>query len=300
MIKAVWPKLHKPLFAGLVLSLVAIIVAEIVLTVLIPTWRESFYNILQTKEESSFTTSLVWFFFLMTGLGFAQGLKVWVGQLVSFELRKAGTKTLFKTWVKGKRTAKNYTQAMTESLRNATELYLEVAVEILISAIIVISLIVANLHQHSILVAAFIYTITMSTLAALFNRPLIVSDKEWQSAEGKFREAIGDIANGNEDFSSKQKFLTIVQTYYAYIKIVMFFTLFSRVKSSLASLVPYILLAAPFFQGTLTLGDFMSGVAAFELIVINATIVIILYPKLTKARASYQLSNDFYNQVRKD
>jgi ABC-type uncharacterized transport system fused permease/ATPase subunit len=79
----------------------------------------------------------------------------------------------------------------------------------------------------------------------------------------------------------------------------MYYTLFSRIKGSLASLIPYILLGGTYFAGTITLGVFMAGVATFELIVINATILVILYPKLTKARASYKIVQTFYKEITK-
>lgn len=298
MIKDIFQKTDSYKFFSYLTALLIIIGLEIVLTCLIPTWRTYFYNILQNKHQALFMTSLVYFAILMIGLGAVQGLKTWIGQLVSFEVRKAATKLLFKTWVKGERKASNYTQAMTEALRNSTELYLEIAVEILISASIVIALIVSNIHNLPILVASIVYTIAASALAALFNRPLVLSDRYTQEAEGRYREAISDIANGREDFTSKEKFAIVIKNYYTYIKTVMYFTLFSRIKSSVASIIPYLLLASPFFTGAISLGDFMAGVTTFELIVINSTILIVLYPKLTKARASYQLSKDFYEEIR--
>lgn len=246
-----------------------------------------------------FTQTLIYFMLLMTGLGFVQGLKVWIGQLLSFQFRIATSKLLLKTWTKGKKAVSNYTQAQTEAIRNATELYLEIAVEIFISASIVIMLIVANLHNTPILVAAVIYTVAASILAALFNKPLINADIGAQSSEGLYRESLSDIANGNGDFSSKAKFVALITSYYEYIKVVMYFTLFSRIKGSLASLIPYILLGSAYFSGTITLGIFMAGVATFELIVVNATILVVLYPKLTKARASYKIVQNFYKEITK-
>lgn len=279
-------------------ALATLLVLEIVMTCLIPEWREYFYNVLQNKDQALFATSLWAFAGLMAGLGIAQGLKVWVGQLTSFQLRTAATAVLFKRWVKGPRQAKNYTQAMTEALRNSTELYLEIVVEVIISAAIVVVLIISNLHNPLILAASLIYTLTITGAALLFNKPMFMSDKIWQAAEGELRECFSDIANGNGDYSYKEKLQRVIVTYYRYIRVVMYFTLFSRMKSALSAIIPYILLAGPYFSGTITLGVFMAGVATFELIVINATIIIMLYPKLTKARASYQLSKEFYEEVK--
>ena len=279
------------------LGLITIIVAEIALTVAIPEWRNLFYNVLETKAVDDFTSSLVLFGILMTGMGLVQGIKTWTAQKISFIVREAQTKTLFRRWVNGERTAPNYTQAMTEAVRNSTELYLEILVEIVISLAIVIALILANLHNPLILVSSLTYTILVSLVALLFNKPLITRDMEWQQAEGEFRENLTDIVNGHEDFSYATKWARVSTAYGKYILTLMNFTLFTRTKGSLSTLVPYILLASAYFAGTMTLGGFMAGVATFELIVVNATIVMMLYPKLTKARASKQIIKEFQNKL---
>lgn len=300
MIKAIYERLPKLRLSLMLTSLVALIVLEVTMTCLIPTWREYFYNILQNKNQVEFITALVYFFVLMLGLGVAQGLKVWAGQLMAVEIRTMATKVLFKPWVKGGAVVKNYTQAMTEAIRNVTELAIEITAECVISLAIVVILIVQSLHNAPIVIASIVYTLVASGAAALFNRPLTLRDKESQEAEGRLRESFSDIANGNGDYSYKTKLASVIDRYYAYIKITMWFTLFTRVKSSVSSLVPYLLLAGPFFAGTISLGDFMGGAAVFDLIVINSTILILLYPKITKAKASYQLAKEFYLDTRKE
>lgn len=300
MFKQIYEKADKSKVWWLAGTLIAVVITEIVLTVLIPAWRQSFYNLLELKVRDSFAVNLGYFSALMIGLGAAQGLKIWVGQLLSFEFRKAGSKILLKAWVKGPMEASNYSQAQTEGLRNATELYLSIVVEAVISASIVIFLVMSNIHNMPIVVASLIYTAGVSVIAVLFNRPLTKADVHWQEAEGKYREALGDIANGRGDFSSKSKFLVVIETYYKYVSTVMCYRLFSQMKGSLASVVPYILLASPYFTGAITLGTFMAGVSTFELIVINATILTVLYPTLTKARASYAIVNKFFKEIKND
>jgi ABC-type uncharacterized transport system fused permease/ATPase subunit len=277
--------------------LITVVVAEIALTSVIPMWRELFYNILQTKNIGGFNEALILFTLLMLSLGAVQGLKTWSGQLLSYQVRQTATKVMFKPWVKGSRKIKNYTQAMTEALRNSTELYLEVGVEVFISASIVIALIAANIHNTALLLAALAYTIGMSVLALVFNKPLISSDKNWQSEEGEFRETLSYLYSGENCFTFKDKLQQVTLAYYRYIKVAMIFTLFSRVKTNVASLIPYIMLSGAYFTGNMTLGQFMAGVSTFELIVINSTILLILYPKLMKARASHIISSQFYKEV---
>lgn len=298
--KDIRERLDKRITVAWIVALVIIISAEIGLTVVIPMWREYFYNVLQLKNIAEFYPALGWFAALMLGMGTVQGLKNWTGYRLSFLVREAITKTLFRNWVSSDKTAPNYTQALTESIRNSTELYLEIIVEVIISAAIVVILVMSSLHSIPIITAALAYTLSMSALAAIFNKPLVRTDADAQKAEGAFREAISDISAGKNDYTYSNKWAEVARTYYTYIKIQMSFTLFSRVKGSLASLIPYVLLSSEFFAGTITLGEFMSGVATFELLVVNATILMALYPKLTRARASKSITKEFATYVGKE
>ncbi len=297
MLNEIINRLDKRTLILLSILLIAVVAGEIVLTALIPAWRQYFYDVLQGMHQSLFLESVLYFFLLMAGLGTVQGLKAWIGQLLSFNIRKTISKMLLKKWTKNPVKVDNYTQAQTEALKNATSLYLEIVVEVVISASIVIMLMWMNRHETTILLASIGYTIVASLMAMIFNQSLINSDAACQNAEGNYREAIGDIANGNGDYSSKNKFIELSLAYYKYIKILMYYTLSSRLKSSISSVVPYLLLANQYFSGSITLGVFMNGVATFELIVINATILLVLYPNLTKARASYKIVKDFYTSI---
>lgn len=287
-------------FISFVILLLIIITTEIVMTVMIPEWRKYFYNILEIKDHEQFYYSIWLFFLLMFLLGAAQGLKTYIGQLISVELRKSGTKILLKRWVYsdkiGVKTPKNYTQAQTEALRQSTELYMNSLMEIVISAAIVI-LLLGSSNNFYINLSAAVYTILMTAAATIFNRPLIMSDIFLQENESKYREALFKIAEENGDFTAKEKLANLIKSFYKYSKILMYFTLFSRLKSSLAVLVPYLLMAPAYFSNKITLGEFMQSTALFELLVINSTIIIILYPQLTKAKASARICEEFYNEI---
>lgn len=298
LISKTYDKLPKAKFWGTVLILAIIVSTEIYMTTQIPVWRTEFYNIMEQKQQALFAGILVKFIGMMFFLGAAQGLKVWVGTLVSFQIRVAASKLLLKTWVYANKKVKNYSQAMTESLRYSTELFLEILVELTISGAIVVMLIVNNWHKPDILVAALAYTVVVTIVAHMFQKPLISKDMQWQQAEGEYREAIVDISNGNGDFSSKRKFLTLVDSYKKYTKTIMFFTLFTQVKASVSNLVPFLMLSAPYFAGSITFGEFMGGTSTFELIVINSTILVLLYTKLTKAKSAYRITKEFWQNLK--
>lgn len=187
---------------------------------------------------------------------------------------------------------------MTESLQIWTDMVFSNSVEVLISASIIIGLVITNYHSTVLMSAALAYTVVLTIMAALFNKPLTTSESDRQTAEGVYREAISDIANDNGDYSSKAKFLQVINSYYRYINVLMYFTLFSRVKSSAAVIIPYVLLSYDYFSGASTLGQFMAGVATFELLVTNSTILLAIYPQYTKMLAAYRLSLTFYDEVK--
>lgn len=276
-------------------ALLLIVAAEIALTCVIPAWRESFFNILQLKDSSKFLYSLVAFLGMMLSLGAAQGLKVWVARLVSFEFRAALTNMFEDMWSKSRKKVNHHSQAMTESLRNSTELFLDSGVEIVISLAIVIGLMISNLHNPVILLSSLAYTAVVSVVAILFNRPMIAKDRVLQEAEGRLRDSI-IMYRGDRKVTTT--FKVVVESYYSYIFTIMNFTLFTRLKGALSTAIPYIVLSGGYFSGAITLGAFMAGVATFELLVVNATILLILYPNLNKARASQHLINDFYKEIK--
>lgn len=295
MISSIYKKLNRRKFVATSTLLLLVVAVEIALTCYIPEWRNGFYTIMKDRHEALFLGSIITFFFLYLGLGAAQGTKVWIGQLVSFQVRAALSKITLKKFVKlapEDHTAA-YSQAMTQAIQNSTELYLRVSVEILISAAIVIALVMANIDQPIIIGVAALYTAGASLIAYLFQKPLTVTDKAWQVAESDYREAIVTIANGKGDYTAKGKFLRLVDTYYKYVRTQMYFQLMSRIKGAVGSIIPYFLLGSAYFSGHLDFGAFMAGIATFELIVINATIFIMMYPDFVKARASQQILKEF-------
>ena len=277
--------------------LVLVVVIEIVLTVLIPEWKSNFFSVMQAKDVDKFWVAIALFAALMLSLGAMQGVKTWLAQTFSFEFRRVASKILLKKWVKGGKTIKNYTQAQTEALRYVTEIPVMITTEAFISLFIVISLLLVNLDKPTVVISSLVYTLAVIVVAKIFNKPLVTTHTVLQETEGSYREAISDIQNGHGDFSSKQKYLNVTVAYLKYIKTQMYFRLFGTLKGSLTSIVPYVLMAEGYFSGAYTLGQFMAAVSTFELIVINATILVQLYPESTKVVASWKIVNGFYKEV---
>lgn len=286
-------KLRTPYFCLLVTILMAVIALEVGLTFSIPKWREFFYNTLQHMRQEEFIPSIIYLILLMSGLGVVQGLKNLIVGRTAFEVRRSVSKFLLKRWVKHKRKIKNYTQAQTESLQIATYNYLVVLVEVVIAAGCAITLMIGSANQPRILIAAVVYSVAVSVAAMLFNRPMTTANKLLQTEEGTYRDSLAEIAINGGDFTAKEKFLRVAKAMYVFLNWQFMFALFGRVKSGLASVVPYFLMGAAYFSKDITLGQFMSAVATFELITLNTTIVIVMYPELMRAKGALQLVKEF-------
>lgn len=297
MIRAL-QKAMGPRLVLLTLALVVAVAVEVVMTVMIPEWRKFFYDILERKDEGQFVLAM-WYFVGMVGLmGLAQSFKSWLAQSLGAVIRNALTKILFKRWVRSDMAAPNYTQAMTVSVKDMLENALEISIEVVISACIVVGLIL-SMDNSLILWSAIGYTVAVSVLALVFNKPLIHSNKDLQSSESVLRETICASANGNHRHTFKDDLATSMKYYARYVRILLGYGSFYKVKSYLSVLIPYFILAGSYFAGVISLGDFMSGVGAFELFVINTTLLLSYYPKLMQCRASYVIVEDFYKEIHK-
>lgn len=295
LLQQVYNKSNKPKLFGMFTLVMALLIIEIVLTTIIPTWKGFFFEALKNKDVSKFNSGILYFALLMISMGVVTGIKQFSSQMLALQIRIPMSKVLLKTWIQHPKPIRtDFSQPQTESIRQATENYIYTIRECFISLFIVIGLIVVNRNHHEVLLCAGLYTLIVTIVATLFNKPMTDYNKIWQNKEGIYREALGDIATGNGDFTAKDKFKAVCKSFYHYTSINMAYSLFGSVKGSLMTLIPYIILSRAYFSGQYSFGEFMSMVSTFELIVINSTIFTIVFPEFTKARASYNIVKDFY------
>ncbi len=294
-------KINKYKLGFTAMILLLIVVVEILLTCYIPEWRKDFYTVLKDKNASLFVSNMWVFFYLLSGLALTQGLKMWVSQLTAFQVRIAASKVMLKLASRDSKTSDipAYSQAMTLAIQQSTVNYLEVVVELFISLSIVVVLLTVNISNTYVISAALLYSVIVSIIAITFNKPMITRDEAYQAAESKYREAVVNMVSGNGDYTSKDKFIRLCEAYYNYIRIRMQFTLMSRFKGIFASIIPYLLLGKAYFDGSIEFGDFMAGVATFELLVANTTIFIYLYPNYVSAKASQNIIKEFFTKIKK-
>ena len=277
--------------------LAVVLLTEIVATVLIPVWREYFYNGIEAKSWDVFITG-IWYYIALVGtFGLMQGFKYFIGHRLSFTFRRGLTLLLENKWKKNlnvKADFDNPDQRIQEDTQIATELASEVLVEVIISVSIVVGLVWQMWGNNLLFGLALGYTLLAAAIAALFHRKMVDSEKDYRRAEADYRFTLASTSM-KAKWNPTETVFENVKTQYMYMtKVLMGFSIFSRLKSSFMTLVPLLVLVPMYFAGDIKFGEIMKGVAQFDLIVINATILIILYPKITKILAGYERIKEFY------
>jgi putative ATP-binding cassette transporter len=279
--------------------LLLVVIIEIVATVLVPTWRDYFYGGVEAKDMHIFHTGLWYFAGLMLAFVFSQGLKTYAIQKLALEWRTALAEMLTKAWMQrlpSKAAVDNPDQRIAEDTNIASMLALELVVEVIISASIIAGLI---FNMDSTLIGLSVgYTIIIAGLAAFFHRPLVDREKALQRAEADYRFKLASIVADGKKRDVDMEYGSVLIHFRRLINTTLGFNLFSRAKNNLMNIVPLLVLVPMYFADEIGFGAIMKGVSQFDLLVINATILIILYPKVTKALASYERIAEFYKEIK--
>jgi len=300
MYKKLLSKIDKRLITGLVLLLLTIISVEIYATQLIPDVRKVFFNVLERRAADELSYGLMLFASVLVVLILTQGFKSYVARLTALEVRKSLSKVLLKSWVQsGKiKGATNPDQRIAEDCNLATDAAIKVALEFVISAALVVVLLIGSKNNPHILYSSLIYTVIVVLGAGLFRRRLVDVNNHVKVREANYRTSLVKIHMDNGDFTAKENFRELVLSIKSYLKTSFFFTLFSVSQNQFSIFVPWLILTPKLFAGEIDFGTFMQDVAIFELIVINSTIAVQMYPEITKAEAAWIRITEFYNNVK--
>lgn len=286
------------------LGLFLLLALEIGLTALIPTWRSYFYGLVEAKHITLVATGCWLFVGLISGLVIVQSLKTWLRAIIGLNLRAIITDILLTKWSSVPCTARktlNFPdQRINEDAKICTIQSVNICTECIISGFIVISLIFTV--SHSLLLWALLYTSLVLGLSVIFHNPMVKADINLQVAEAAQRFELTQMVIDNEYDKTKNwydslqhKYTAIAKQYRHYMALLLGYNCFNGIQNGLTMLIPFIILVPLYFNNTINFGDVMGGVAAFELIVINATILLNLYPQLISMSASWKRVTDFYN-----
>lgn len=285
--------LKSPLFYGLVVLLIL----EVVLTALIPTWRAYFYGLLAAKHAHLAIKGLLLYFGLIGGIVAIQSLKILARTILAIHNRKYITDQLHSRWQQFSEDTKKginfIEQRMNLDTHQATILGLIVVNECAISLFIVIWLIITT-KQTTLMLASIGYTLISLVLMKLFNKPMIDADINLQVAEADQRRELTKMSMGLaarlgatwSDVAYRLKRMAMLTLGY---------NSFLGLQGGLASIAAFMIILPAYFVGTMDFGAVMGSVSSFELIVLNGTILLNLYPQLITCIASWKRIQLVYN-----
>lgn len=300
ILRDIWNNIDRKQIVTISVILIFILIAEIALTALVPAWRKFFYNQLELKSLSGFQWGIFYLVLLHGFLSSAQGVKTWVGQKLSLYFRSSISDILERKWIKeGDRDRVDFAdQRIAEDCKLATDLTIKVFIEVIISSAIVITLVLGSLGQPLLLLASVLYTSGVVALALLFRKPLIAREIDMQKAEAGYRFDLAKLVMRKDaGVNLNNSFSYVRIAYSSFIELTMRYALFNKIQGGIMSIVPFLILVPSYFSGEIALGSVMAGVALFDLIVMNATILVLLYPEVTKAQASWYRVREFYEDL---
>ncbi len=297
--KAFWDKLPKHKVVIGLIPLLLIIVLEIGTTSLIPYTRKTVVDSLVAYDYSAFVFFVALAFGNSLILSGAQALKEWTGNRLAFLGREALMKTIKKPWINrdGKTNLSNPCARLNDDTRLATEVALKVFVEVLISLVIVISLLFSIIKWPMLLGIAVVYSAVSILIAALFREPMTNKKYTLLDAEGAHRVSLTRISMQQGDYTSKSRWEVLRIKYAEYIGIVRNYKLFHAIQTAAMYSIPFIVMAPEYFAKNATIGDIMQGTLTFDLLVLNATIWVVLYPQIIESRTAFLRVEEFYKEV---
>lgn len=168
-------------------------------------------------------------------------------------------------------------QRIQEDIKLAIMNSLTVYTEYMISAFIVLWMIVASRHNIILLSSALIYSAIVIIIAYIFQPRMLLTEKEVQRTEADFRTNLGPV--------------TLYNTITANIasgSIRLWFGNFSKAQNAILTVLPFIVLFPIYMKNKMSLGDIMVIATTFQVLVVNVTVLVQMFPTLMQAKASQE------------
>jgi len=262
-------------YKGVFTVVIGILVMESVLTGLIPHSRGYLFEFLDAREGPIYVALAIYFSNYLT-LDFFQAIKNFFVIKLSLLYRTARTKKVVKNLKDG---VSNTPQRIQEDIKLSYLSRITVWCEYFISGTIVVQLLIINLGEPILVIAALIYAVVSVVIAMRFNPKLTTAEKEVQQKEANYRTSLID-STKLHSLPGANKANTMAA------KVRMHYLLFTKLQLGLITVLPYLVLIPSLMDGSITLGELMKHQATFALIVVNASILIQYYPVLIQGKAS--------------
>lgn len=261
---------------GLLVLLVAILIAESIFTGILPISRGYLFGILDTKVGPIWQAIFLYFMTYFS-INFFQSIRGYFVLKLALWLRSDRTNAIKD---KLNPAISNLPQRLQEDVKLSYHARLRVYCEYFVSGVILVQLVILNLTQPILIVASLSYAALSVLIALLFNKRLSFAEISSQHAEASYRaDLVKDITNFTGLPIANKVLLKAQYLETQYL-------LFTQLQLGLITVLPYILLVPLLFSGAITLGQLMEHQATFGLLVVNAAILIQFYPVLIQGKAS--------------
>lgn len=262
-------------------GLVFIIVAEALLTGVIPLTRSELYGEL-AKGSTLIYIMAAWAFANIFVLEAIQAVKGYVVLRASLKAREARTHEVcigLTNRTSDAEIAPNAPQRVQEDIKLSYINRYTAWSEYLISGIILVYLIVVNWDHTSLILASLIYSVISIAIAYLFSPRLTEAEKHVQRTEAEFRDSLVTSLtpiglNPAQEANIKAG------------KIGLHFNLFTKLQGSVLQILPFVLLTPALMSGVISFQEIMEHANTFSIIVVNAAILISIFPVLIRGKAS--------------
>lgn len=260
---------------GLITLVLFILVAESVLTGLIPHARGYLFGFLESKSGPVYI-ALALYFSNYLSLDFFQAIKRYFIVKLSLMFRTNRSNETIKCLGTE---LDNEEQRIQEDIKLSYVSRITVYAEYFISGTIVLQLILINLDAPVLSLAALAYAGLSVYIAIKFNPRLTRAEKEVQKTEASFRADIAASKSLSLLPGANKASMMAEAVHMQYL-------LFTKLQLGFMAVLPYIVLVPSLMAGDISLGELMKHQATFSLIVVNAAILIQYYTLLVKGRAS--------------
>jgi ABC-type uncharacterized transport system fused permease/ATPase subunit len=277
----------------LLIFLSFILLGEAIFTGLLPVSRGHLFSLLSSKLPGIWIALLL-YFLTYFAIDFFQSFKGYMVLKVSLWYREIRTSSIVEhikfrdnsrepedyLWSLKHCLPSNTPQRIQEDIKLSYWSRIEVWCEYIVSTVILMQLFLLNLSEPTLIICALIYASVSVFIALKFNPRLTTAEISSQQAEACFRTSlvasITDIGLLSFVNSTLMKAARIRTEY----------LLFTKLQLGIVAVLPYAILIPKLMSGSMDLGTLVKHQATFALIVVNAAVLIQMFPKLIQGKAS--------------
>lgn len=317
LITPYWRSEEKTIAWLLLVSVIALSLFSVQVSVLFNSWYRDFYNALQNKDLAAFTHLILYFSGIAAIAILAAVYRLYLTQLLTIRWRRWLTEQHFARWLEHKNYyhleqggyTDNPDQRLSEDLNEFTTSTLSLGLGLMSSVVSLVSFSVilwgvsGSIELFGITIpgymfwAAMLYAIVGSLLTHWIGKRLIPLNNQQERYEADLRFALVRVRENaesialcegerNENQRLSGRFSMIWNNFRASMKVQKRLTFFTSGYSQIALIFPFIVAAPRYFAGKIELGDLMQINSAFGNVQENFSWFISAYSTLASWRAT--------------